>query len=200
MRLPPLDRVPEQARGVGQRIGLAEREDEQPFALVRSACFRRCEQARRKAVAQADQASGDVGKAAAQMMGDIFEKDEGRLAFADDALDVRPEMAWIGSAQPFSRERERLAWIARKEDVHTSAPRAAVEGGNVVPDRRLIQDLIFHPRHENGRGVGVPLDITHSSILGTSNGEPEIEAARSGTEGEAKQACFSSSGNVSRGR
>ncbi|WP_341872938.1 hypothetical protein, partial [Roseibium aestuarii] len=50
---PPLDRMPEQARGVGQLVSFADGEDEEPLALVRRADFRRREEACRKAVAHA---------------------------------------------------------------------------------------------------------------------------------------------------
>jgi len=55
VRFPPLERVPEQARGVGQFVPLADSEDEQAFPLVGRADFRRCEEPCRKAVAHADQ-------------------------------------------------------------------------------------------------------------------------------------------------
>ena len=90
VRFPPLDRVPEQARGVGQLVSFADGEDEQPFALVGRTHFRRREEACRKAVAHADQSCGDFGEAEAEMMGDILEKHEGRLNLADDAGDMRP--------------------------------------------------------------------------------------------------------------
>ena len=92
VRFPPLDRVPEQARGVGQFVPLADGKDEEPLALVRRADFRRREEACRKAVAHADQSAGDFGEAEAEMMGDILEEDEGRLDLADDARDMRPEV------------------------------------------------------------------------------------------------------------
>ena len=98
VRFPPLDRVPEQARGVGQLVSFADGKDEQPFALVGRADFRRREEACRKAVAHADQSAGDFGEAEAEMMGDIFEEDDRRIAFPDDAGNVRPEMARIGLA------------------------------------------------------------------------------------------------------
>jgi len=93
--LPPLDRVPEQARGVGQLVVFADGEDEEPLAPVRCADFRRREEACRKAVAHADQSAGDFGEAEAEMMGDILEEDEGRFDLADDARDMRPEVAWV---------------------------------------------------------------------------------------------------------
>ena len=200
VRFPPLDRVPEQARGVGQLVPFADGEDEEPLALVGRADFRRREEACRKAVAHADQSCGDFGEAEAEMMGDILEEDEGRLDLADDAGDMRPEVARVVRAPAFARDGERLARIARSDDVHRAAPRAAVEGGNIVPDNSLIQGRVFHPRHESGCGEGFPFDMAHSTISGDGDGEPEVDTARAGAEGEAEQTCVSGSGSVSGGR
>lgn len=182
VRFPPLDRVPEQARGVGQFVPLADGEDEQPLALVRCADFRRREEACRKLVAHADQSCGDFGEAEAEMMADILEEDEGRLDLADDAGDMRPEVPRIVCTPALARDGERLARIARSDDVHRAAPRAAVEGGNVVPDNSLIHGRVFHPRHESGCGIGFPFNMAHSTISGDGDGEPEVETARAGAE------------------
>jgi len=198
--LPPLDRVPEQARGVGQLVPLADGEDEEPLALVGRTDFRRCEEACRKAVAHADQSAGDFGESEPQMMGDILEEYERWFDFADDAGDMRPEVARVVRAPALSRDRERLARIARSDDIHRAAPRAAVEGDNVVPDNSLIQGRIFHPRHESGCGEGFPFDMAHSTISGDGDGEPEVESACAGAEGEAEEASVSGSGSVSGGR
>lgn len=200
VRFPPLDRVPEQARGVGQLVPLAEGEDEEPLALVRRADFRRREEACRKAVAHADQSFGDFGEAEAEMMGDILEEDEGRLDLADDAGDMRPEVPRVIRTPALARDGERLARIARSDDVHRAAPRAAVEGGNVVPDRRAIQGRVFHPRHESGCGEGFPFDMAHSTISGDGDREPEVKPARARAQRESEQACISGSGSASGGR
>ena len=197
VRFPPLDRVPEQARGVGQFVALAVREDEEPFTLVGRTDFRRREEACRNAVAHADQSAGDFGEAEAEMMGDILEEDEGWLDLSDDAGDMRPEVARVLRAPAFARDGERLARIARSDDVHRAAPWAAVEAGNIVPDRRRIQGRLFHPCHENGRGVGFPFDMAHSSISGHGDGEPEVEPACARAEREAEQ--VSGSGSASGG-
>jgi hypothetical protein len=199
VRLPPLDRIPEQARGVGQLVPLVDGEDEQPLALVGRADFRRREEACRKAVAHADQSCGDFGEAEAEMMGDIFKKDEGRLDLADDAGDMRPEVARIGRAPALARDGERLARIARRDDVHRAAPWFAVEAGNVVPDRRAIQGRVFHPRHDSGCGEGFPFDIAHRTISGQCDGEPEVDATGAGAEGQAEKARVSGSGSISGG-
>ncbi len=161
--------------------------------------FRRCEEACRKLVAHSDQSAGDFGEAEAEMMGDILEEDEGRLDLANDPGDVGPEVAWIVRAPSLARDRKWLARIPGREDIHAAAPRAAIESGNVVPDNRLIQGLVFHPRHENGCGEGFPLDIAHSTISGTGDGEPEVEPACAGAQREAEQARVCGSGSVSGG-
>lgn len=189
VRLPPLDRVPEQARGVGQRVAaIPMGEDEQSLAPMGRADFRRREESRRKAVAHADQISGDLGKSEAEMMGDVLQEHERRLALADDAGDVGPEMARVLGATPPSGDRERLARITRKHDVHRATPKAAIEGGKIVPERSRIQGRVFHPGHEDGRGIGFPLDVTHSAISGLGDGEAEVEPAGAGTEREPEQA------------
>ncbi|KAF0173146.1 MAG: Uncharacterized protein FD162_2024 [Rhodobacteraceae bacterium] len=200
VRFPPLDRVPEQARGVGQLVSFPDGKDEQPFAPVGRADFRRREEACRKAVAHADQSAGDFGEAEAEMMGDILKEDEGRFDLADDAGDMRPEVAWVVDTPALARDRERLARIARSDDVHCAAPRSAVEGCNIVPDNSLIQGRVFHPRHESGCGEGFPFDMAHSTISGDGDGEPEVEPARAGTKGEAEQPCVSGSRSASGGR
>ncbi len=198
--MPPLDLFPEHARGVGQVVAFPLGKDEQPFALVGRADFRRREEARRKSVAHADQSSGDLGKAEAEMMGDILEEDEGRRAFPDDARDVGPEVAGVTRALSLARQTERLARIARSDNVHRSTPRAAVECGNIVPERRLRQGLVFHPRHEDGRGIGVPLDVTHSSVFGTSDVQAEFQPAGAGAQRQAEEACVVCSGRQAGGR
>ena len=200
VRFPPLDRVPEQARGVGQLVPLADGKDEEPLTLVGRSDFRRREEARRKLVAHADQSAGDFGEAEAEMMGDILEEDEGRLDLGDDAGDMRPEVPRVVRAPALARDGERLARIARSDDVHRAAPRSAVEGSHVVPDNSLIQGRVFHPRHESGCGVGFPFDMAHSTISGDGDGEPEVEPACAGTEREAEKACVSGSGSASGGR
>jgi hypothetical protein len=200
VRFPPLDRVPEQARGVGQLVPLADGEDEQPFALVGRADFRRREEACRKAVAHANQSCGDFRESEAEMMGDILKEDEGRFDLADDPGDMRPEMAWVVRTPALARDGERLARVPGAEQIHRAAPRAAVEGSNIIPDSSLIQGRVFHPRHESGRGEGVPLNVTQSSISGDGDGEPKVESARARAEGQAKEACVSGPRSVSGGR
>jgi hypothetical protein len=187
VRLLPLERFPEQARGVGQWVALSACECEQPLAPVRRADFRRREESCRKAVAHSDQALGDFGKSEPQMMRDVLQEYEGRLAFPDEASDVGPQVPRVGRALALSREGERLARIARKDDVHAAAPRSAAEACNIVPDRSRIQGRVFHPGHEDGRCVGFPLDVTHSPVSADGEVQAEIESAGAGAQRESEQ-------------
>jgi|TARA_Y100000294_G_scaffold37911_1_gene33583 hypothetical protein len=87
----------------------------------------------------------------------------------------------VGSLAP-PGDTERLARVSRSEDVHRAAPWPAVKGGNVIPDRSLIQGRVFHPRHEDGRGEGIPLDITDSTVSGLGQHKPEVEPSGAGAE------------------
>jgi hypothetical protein len=104
VRFPPLERIPEQARGVGQRVALADGEDEQALAPMGRTDFRRRKEACRKAVAHADQSAGDFGEAEAEMMGDILEEDERWFDLSDNAGDMWPEVAWVFGAEAFARD------------------------------------------------------------------------------------------------
>lgn len=133
------------------------------------------------------------------MPADIFEETERRSDFINDASNMRPEMARIFVAELSSCDAEGLAGIASMDDIHRFAPRFAVEGLNIVPDRSLTQSLICHPRHERGRSIGVPLDVTNSSISGDGDVESEVKTAGTSAERKSAQAsptigCVSASG------
>ena len=121
------------------------------------------------------------------MSTDIFEETNGRFNLTNDAGDVRPEVARVFIAKLAACNRERLAWIAAMDDIHHAAPRFASEGFNIVPDRRAIQGLVFHPRHERGCGVAFPLNVTNSSIVWQREVEAEVEPACACAEREAEQ-------------
>jgi hypothetical protein len=200
VRFPPLERVPEQARGVGQFVSLADGEDEEALAFVGRADFRRREEACRKTVAHADQSAGDFGEAEAEMMGDILEKDEGRLDLGDDAGDMGPKVARVVRAPAFARDGERLARIARSDDVHRAAPRAAVEAGNVVPNWCIVEAAVAHSGNKDRCREGVPFTETDGSGGWQGDLEAEVEPARAGAEGEAEEACVSGPGRQAGGR
>ena len=165
--------------GVGQ--------DEEPAPAVSCACFSRCEEARLWSVAQAAKAGGNVGKAHGQVAFDVFAPDPIGFDLVDDAGDLGPKVTRILVAGALSGIAEGLAGIAGRDEMNAAAPRSAVEGAEIVPDRRLIQGLVFHPCHESGRSVAVPLDESHSPVSGLGDVEAEVEAGIAGAEGDASE-------------
>lgn len=93
-------------------------------------------------------------------------------------------MPWIRVATSTTGVAEGLAGITGSDEMNSAAQWSRVEGSQVVPDRSLTQGLVRHPCHEGGRCVAVPLDESHSAVVGLGDVQPEIESAVSGTEGE----------------
>ena len=151
---------------------------------MRRTDIRSAEQCRRHAVAHCFQVANDVLEAKRHVAGDVLEEAERRLDLFDDSSDVGPEVAGILSAEASARKTEGLAGIASSDEIHSAAPRSAVEGCEIVPDRRRIQGRFFHPGHEDGRGEGFPLDVADGAAPA---GQPEVEASDAGAEGECAQ-------------
>lgn len=149
------------------------------------ASFSRREQSRFCAVAQAAKLCGDIGKSQIDMALDIFGEDPFGRDFADNTRDFWPEVAGIGFASSLAGEAEGLARITGRDDMNAAAPRLAVKGSEIVPDRRVTQGLVAHPRHESGRCVSFPLDVTDSAVSGLGDVEAEIEAGVTGAERQA---------------
>lgn len=165
------------AVGVGQ--------DEEAATPMASAHFSRREQARFCAVAQAAKPSDDVGKSQIDVPFDVLDKDSAGADFIDDPLDFGPQVPGIGLALALPCGAERLARITGSEDMNLAAPWLAVEGSEIVPDRRAIQGRVCHPGHESGRCMGFPFDETDSAIGGLGDREAELETAVTCAEGKA---------------
>jgi hypothetical protein len=84
------------------------------------------------------QVAEDVAEASAEAEpGDVLQEDEARLHLANEPGDLRPEPAAVRGPSASPGDGPGLAREARNEAIHEAAPRSAVEGGNVVPDRSL---------------------------------------------------------------
>ena len=119
------------------------------------------------------------------MSGDVFEETPFGGDFADDPGDVRPEVSGIVCAAPKPAEGERLAGITGRDKMNAAAPRPAIKGFEIVPDRSRSQGRVRHPRHEGGRGKTVSLDITHGAISGFCQMQSEIQSADTGAKADA---------------
>ena len=161
--------------------------NEEPASNVARTAFERREQSRFDCKAQRLKVPENRIGSQGHMAFDVFEEAPFGIEFSDDSPYMRPEVAGIVFALAAAREAEGLARISGSEDMNLSTPRRAVEGGNVIPDRRLIQGLVFHPCHESGRREGFPLDVTNSSIVWFCDVEAEFEAADAGAKRDAAE-------------
>ena len=76
---------------------------------------------------QVFQLFSDLAITEVEMIGTVLEEHPNRSALRDDPGDVRPEMARIVRALALAGDAERLARIARTDEIHRAAP---------LPDRR----------------------------------------------------------------
>lgn len=113
---------------------------------------------------------------------DVLQEYERGLEVEESSGDVAPEPSVVLSSSSPSCHGEGLAREARSDEIHDATPRSSVEGGDVVPDRSEIHGRLFHPGHESGRGVGVPLDCTHKTASGDRELDGELEASDPGAD------------------
>jgi hypothetical protein len=116
----------------------------------------------------------------------VLHEDESRLHLANHAGDFGPDPSLVVDAFAFPGHAPRLAREARRDEIHDATPRAAIEGCEIVGNRREIHGRVFHPRHESGRCVAVPLNVTHGAV-GSSDGEVQakLESSSPGTNSQA---------------
>lgn len=161
--------------------------NEEPASYVARTAFERREQSRFDCKAQRLKVPENRIGSQGHMAFDVLEEAPFGIELLGDSPDVRPEVAGIVFPLAAAGEAEGLAGISGSEDMNLSTPWRAVEGGNVIPDRSLIQGLVFHPCHESGRREGFPLDVTNSSIALFCDVEAEFEAADAGAKRDAAE-------------
>lgn len=161
--------------------------NEEPASYVARTALERREQACFDCKAQRLKVPENRVGSQGHMAFDVFEEAPFGVKLADNPPNVGPEMAGIVLSLAPAGEAEGLAWISGSEDMNLSTPRRTVEGGNVIPDRSLIQGLVFHPCHESGRSEGFPLDVTNSSVFWFCDVEAEFKAADAGAKRDAAE-------------
>lgn len=153
----------------------------EPRAEVRGANGCRAEQTPFRIEPELGKVVEDMGEPESNKLGDVLQQDESGSQVSDDGCDGWPEPALIVSSTLLPSRAERLARETGSDEIHSATPRAAVEGGEVIPDRSLIQTRLRHPLHENGRCVGVPLNVSHGSYP-CHGSEGELESSVAGAE------------------
>ena len=160
-------------------------QDEDTEPLVRRADFCRREQARRRRVTQFPKLSQDGFKAESDVTGHVFEEDPFGAAFADDAGDIRPEMAGIVGAAALPGRAERLAGIACEDGIEGAVEGKGVERPQVGPDRGRGEVARTLGGDEDGTRPVLPLDEGACMIAGFGEHEAQIKASAACAEGQS---------------
>lgn len=95
-----------------------------------------------------------------------------------------PEVSLIFCSELLPSGAIGLAGDSAHDEIHSANEVFDREGFEIVPNRSCIQGLAFHPRHESGRCVGFPLDVTDSSTSGSetvvaSDADSKVKSADS---------------------
>jgi len=119
------------------------------------------------------------------MTGDVFEKHPSRLDFADDAGDFRPQVPFVIFALSLARLAEWLAGVACKDGVDMPAPRDAVEGADIVPDRGRGKVSGTLGGDDGLPRVFLPFDVAAGVKSGLCELQSHVEATAAGTQGQS---------------
>lgn len=125
----------------------------------------------------------------------VLQEDESRSNLAKDAANLGPEPALVVRSPAPSGMAPRLAGEAASDEIHDATPRAAVERGKVIPERRRIQAAVLDTRDQDRAGKGFPLDVSDSPV-GIAEGQTEskVESADAGAQAESTQPGDSTEG------
>lgn len=151
---------------------------------MRRADFLRAKDSLRNLVAKSTKLSPHLLVADAQMVFDVLEEDDAGFDGCDGFCDVRPEMARILRAELPAGARERLAGVTGSEDIHAAAPRPAVEGFKIRPNRSRIERSVFHTRDQLFNGSDFVFHEAARASAFNCQAEAEIDPGDAGAERE----------------
>lgn len=160
-------------------------QDEDPEPLVRRTDFCRAEQTRRRRVAHVPKLSQYGLEPEGDVTGDVFKKDPCGTAFANDAGDLRPEVAGIVDAAALSGRAEGLARVPGEHGVERPAKGSGIEAAQVGPDRGRREIPRVLGRDEDGSRPVFPFNEGAGVISRLGEHEAQIKASAACAEGES---------------
>jgi hypothetical protein len=119
-------------------------------------------------------ASGNKGR-------HVFQPDQPRLYFVNAIGNGGPDPPLISGADAFAGGAPRLTREPSADEIHASTPASAVEGEQVVPDRRRVQGALCHTRDQPRGSKGFPLHVTDGAVVGEGEVESQLQPGDSGT-------------------
>lgn len=137
----------------------------------------RAEYSDRTAIAQAFQCRDEHAELSVGVPRDVLAEDTQRPALRHHPDKLIDEEPVIGRAEPAPGDAVRLAGIAGSDEMNAAAPRAAVEGSKVRPDRRRMKPPALHRRDQSGSGAGFPLHVSDRAMSGFDKVDADVEPA-----------------------
>jgi hypothetical protein len=154
-------------------------EDEQPLSPVWSTNFRRAEYSRVNRVTHPLKVTAHVGQPKAHMPTHVLEEAPSGPDLFNNASDIWPEMAGVVGSELLSCHGKGLAGVAAHDAIHRAAPRVAVEGSEISPDRRVIQGTVRNTRAQDFAGRDFMLHEADDASAWPSHSDSAIEPSRS---------------------
>lgn len=180
-------------------IGVGHPEPEDSLAPVRGACVRSSRDERLNAVIHARHSFDDSLKPQGGVSTHVLAKDCARTDLTNDAKNVGDHVSRVVSSESLAGARVADARVAANDEIHKSTPSSTIEGGQVAPDRRLIQAAFFHTRDQDAGGICLPFDVAHDArreaCSSESSLDAEIEPSDAGREGEDVNGTYSHTNN-----
>ena len=118
------------------------------------------------------------------MTGDVLKEAPSRLNCPNDVGDVGPEVAGIVGSELLAGNTERLTRVTANDSIHEAAPRARVEGLEIGPNRRVIQDSGAHRFDQYAGSRDFVLHVADCASASESAVNAEVES--SSTAGETE--------------
>jgi hypothetical protein len=111
---------------------------------------------------------------------DVFNDDQSRLNFGDDAGKLLPEPASLAfDSGLLSGDADVLTREAARDAAHQAPKWVPIEGGHIRPNRRWSHVAFFHARSQDFTGVGFPLHVSDDSAADACEFNSHVESSGS---------------------
>jgi hypothetical protein len=160
-------------------VTLGDPHDKEPVAAMRSANLFRRPESCRNFEPKSFQFLADEIESKAKVPCNVLEKHECGLSLANDAIDIGPKVSRIVRSKSLTGVAEWLARVAANDAIHASAPRLAVEGFKIRPQRRVIQATFLHRLDQTFDLECFDLHITDCSSIRYCQVKSDVEVPAS---------------------
>ena len=173
---------------LGESVVAAPGEQPEALAEVGSADIGRAETTPARIEPASGKVSEDSGKSAEpNKSGDVLHEQVAGTHCAQQSSGLGPQPPLTVNPSSESRHGEVGARKARRDEIHAATEQLPWEVLDLRPDRRPIQGLVLHPRHEHARTEGFPFDVAHADAVESHQPQGELEPSVAAEQVEHRQ-------------